>query len=140
MIPSVGIDIVELAAFRRQLDDPASSFAAGTFTPAELREAHNRPDRDPARHLAARFAAKEAAIKAFDGLRFGLPPLIPRADLRQIEVVSDAWGRPALRLHGDLARLARDASLQVSLTHDGDTAAAVVLLLLPQHPRENPGP
>ncbi len=136
---AIGVDLVHVPSFREQLADPASTFAHGTFTPQERRDAEDRPDRDPARHLAARFAAKEALIKAFDGLRFGAPPLAVRVDLREIEVVSDPWGRPALRLHGDVAALVGDASLQVSLSHDGDHAIAVVLLCLPLPSQDTAG-
>ncbi len=71
----------------------------------------------PGRHLAARFAAKEAAIKALGG---GCAP-------RDVEVVGGP--APALRLHGRAAELAaeRGVALAVSLTHSRDNAAAVVL-------------
>lgn len=126
----LGMDIVALAPFRAQLADVASSFVAGTFTPGERRDARTRPSGDPAMHLAARFAAKEALIKAWSSMHFGRAPRIDpaRVDLREVEVVCDAWGRPAIRLHGELGRQMAGLEVQVSLTHDGDYAAAVVTL------------
>jgi len=138
MIAGVGIDIVDLASFEGQLADRASGFVEGTFTSRERDLARLRPT-EPARHLAARFAAKEAFVKAFDGARFGLTPIMERVDLREVEVVSDAFGRPGLRLHGRVADAFDAAGFtrpHLSLTHDGGYAAAVVTLerLDPQPP------
>ena len=125
----IGIDMVFLPDFRAQLADPASAFATGTFTRAELAAAEARAGGDPAPHLAARFAAKEAFLKAWDGLFWGRTPPLERVDLRDIEVVSDAWGRPSLALHGAVAATFRqDLSARVSLSHDGPNAIAVVTL------------
>ena len=53
--------------------------------------------------LAARFAAKEAFLKAWSGARAGRAPALESVDLREIEVVDDGHGRPALALHGAVA-------------------------------------
>jgi holo-[acyl-carrier protein] synthase len=77
---------------------------------------------DPLR-LAARFAAKEATMKALRGADEPLP-------WRDIATHSDAAGRPTLHLTGaadDLARRSGIQSLSVSLTHERDLAAAVVV-------------
>lgn len=124
----VGIDIVDLDAFRDQLLVPGSVFVEQTFTTAERRACEGRASGDPARHLAARFAAKEAFVKAWSGSRRGCAPRLQAVDMQEIEVVLDAWGRPSLRLHGTLEELLGDVDLQVSLTHDGGYAAAVVML------------
>ena len=85
-----------------------------------------------AQHLAGRFAAKEAFVKAFSGARPGYAPVIPEMDWREVEVVTDGWGRPLLRLHGDLAAAVAGAlgpvELHVSLTHEPTMAAAVVVI------------
>lgn len=128
MIVGVGTDLVALDAFRAQLGVPGTAFVEGTFTEGEVREARSRPDGDVGRHLAARFAAKEAFVKAWDGSNFGLPPVKHRADLREIEVVCDAWGRPSIRTHGHVAQVTVGLLAHVSLTHDGDLASAVVVL------------
>jgi holo-[acyl-carrier protein] synthase len=122
------MDIVEIAGFRRQLADVASCFADQTFTAQERQVASRRPSGDPAQHLAARFAAKEALIKAWSSLRVGRPPALAHVDMREIEVICDAWGRPTLRLHGNVARLLAGAQTRLSMSHDGGFASATVLL------------
>ena len=94
-----------------------------------------------AQRLAARFAAKEAFVKAWSGARAGRDPALDTVDLREIEVVDDGHGRPALRLHGTVAaaleQLASELGVaaplrtHVSLSHDPPTAAAVVVLSAP---------
>jgi len=124
VILGVGLDLVHLPDFERQLADPASTFVDGVFTPGE--QVRNHP-----RSLAARYAAKEAFIKAWSNAIFGQPPVLGDHDLREVEVVQDAWGRTALRLHGRtleaFSRLGPTA-IHLSLTHDGPTAGAVVTL------------
>lgn len=134
----VGIDVVDIAGFRVQLADLASGFVDATFTAGEWRDAE-RPAGDRAERLAARFAAKEAFVKAWSGARFGRPPAVATVDLRQVEVTLDGWGRPALRLHGAVREAVAElapagaggAGLQLSLSHDGGVATAVVVLSSP---------
>lgn len=135
----VGVDVVDLPAFRAQLEDPASRFATQTFTESERVSSSLRPGADPARHLAARFAAKEAFLKAWDGAFWGRPPpLEGPVDLREIEVVSDPWGRPTLSFHGRVADLLpRALETSISLSHDGPVAIAVVHLAFPTRPPED---
>ncbi len=128
MIVGVGMDLVGLGEFGAQLRQAGTTFVEGTFTEAELRDAQSRPDGDVARHLGARFAAKEAFVKAWDSSAFAQPPVKHRADLREIEVVCDAWGRPAIRTWGHVAQVTAGLVAHVSLTHDGGMAAAVVVL------------
>ena len=71
-------------------------------------------------------------IKAWSSTCFGHPEVIDpeHVDLREIEVRTDAWGRPAIRLHGEIAESMADYTVLVSLTHDesADVAAAFVVL------------
>jgi holo-[acyl-carrier protein] synthase len=119
----LGVDLVDVPAFAEQLSDTASGFVAGTFTAREQRAA-----KGDARRLAARFAAKEAFVKAWSGSRFGQPPLLAEVDLREIEVVDDGYGRPGLRLHGKLADAVGPVATHLSLSHDGAAAIAFVML------------
>ncbi len=128
-IVGVGIDLVSIAEFAEQVDQPGTAFAE-TFTPGERRDASDKSS-SAARHLAARWAAKEAVIKAWSGSRFAQRSVLPEAIHRDIEVVTDMWGRPRVRLSGDVARHLADVTIHVSLTHDGDTAAAVAILEIP---------
>lgn len=129
-IRAVGIDLVSVESFAEQLGSVGSAFAEGTFTAGELRAA--RGHSGPAQHLAARFAAKEAFVKAFSGARPGHAPVIPDMDWREVEVVADGWGRPALVLHGRLAAAVRAAlgpvTTHLSITHEPTMAAAVVVI------------
>ncbi len=125
MIAGIGLDIVDVAAFAAQLADPASVFATTTFTDGE-RQAADKPG-DRAHHLAVRWAAKEAFVKAWSGTRRGQPPSLQTLDWRDIEVVQDPFGRPTVVLHGQVARLCGRPQLHVSLSHDGNIAAAVVV-------------
>lgn len=129
-IRAVGIDLVGVESFAEQLGSAGSAFAERTFTVGELRAAGGASG--GAQHLAGRYAAKEAFVKAFSGARPGRAPAIPDMDWRQVEVVPDAWGRPTLVLHGELAGAVRatlgEVVLHVSITHEPAMAAAVVIL------------
>lgn len=127
MILGLGIDLVDVPAFRGLVGD---RFVEATFTAGELAYAKTAPG-DPIDHLAARFAAKEAALKALDAAAalVGVnPPAVPLAD---VEVRRDARGRPSLGFTGAARTLVDALEIQrahVSLTHDGPGAAAVVVL------------
>lgn len=125
-IVGVGIDLVCIPEFAEQVDRPGTVFAE-TFTPGERRDAADKTS-PAARHLAARWAAKEAVIKAWSGSRFAQRPVLPEAIHRDIEVITDMWGRPRVRLSGAVAQHLAGVTIHVSLTHEGDTAAAVAIL------------
>jgi holo-[acyl-carrier protein] synthase len=116
---TVGVDLVDVPSFASQLEDVASGFVDATFTAREQRV------REP-RRLAARFAAKEAFLKAWSGSRYGQPPLLGSVDFREIEVVDDGYGRPGLALHGAVAAAVGRFDASLSLSHDGNAAIAVV--------------
>ena len=125
-IVGVGIDLVSIPEFAEQVDQPGTVFAE-TFTPGERRDAADKSS-SAARHLAARWAAKEAVIKAWSGSRFSKRPVLPEGIHRDIEVVTDMWGRPRVRLTGAIAEHLEKVTIHLSLTHEGDTAAAVAVL------------
>ncbi|MFW0787362.1 holo-ACP synthase [Gordonia sp. CPCC 206044] len=122
----VGIDLVSIPEFGEQLKQPGTTFA-DRFTVRERRDAAAGTG-DEARHLAARWAAKEAVVKAWSVSRFSRSPLLPLIRHSDIEVVTDTWGRPAIRLAGEIGELLEGTRLHISLTHDGDMAAAVAVL------------
>ena len=146
---AVGTDLVHIPGFETQLDQPGSVFAQRAFTARELREAYRRAQEKgsrPAQHLAARWAAKEAFIKAWSQAHAqyansrgnSASPVILSEDVdwREVELVTDRWGRPSLRLSGAIARavehsLGQEVSTPgcwpVSLSHDGDYAIAIVV-------------
>ena len=71
-------------------------------------------------------------IKAWSSTRFGHSEVIDpgHVDLREIEVRTDAWGRPAIRLHGAIADSMADYTVLVSLTHDADADVAAAFVVL----------
>jgi holo-[acyl-carrier protein] synthase len=114
--PEIGIDLVEIARLERALER-RPRLRDRLFTQGELAYADRH--RRPARQLAARFAAKEAALKALGigGLR-----------LHEVEVVGGGDEPARLALRGTAAEIA-DASrleLSVSLSHERELAVAVV--------------
>ena len=130
----VGVDVVGITAFAEQLKQPGTRFTRA-FTSGERRAAQagpGAPDFAEAQSLAARWAAKEAVIKAWSSTCFGHPEVIDPAfvDLREIEVRTDAWGRPAIRLHGAIAHAMSGYEVLVSLSHDpaADIAVAFVVV------------
>jgi holo-[acyl-carrier protein] synthase len=128
VILGVGLDVVDVAEFADQIDDPASGFVVATFRPSERRAPPGSPQRW-AWHLAGRFAAKEAFVKAWSASRRGRPPQLATVDLLDIEVVDDGYGRPGIRLHGPIKQALADATaVHVSISHDGGVAAATVIL------------
>ena len=121
MIAGIGLDIVEVPRFDAALRRHAGRLEVRVFTAAELADCADRADRTLA--LAARFAAKEACIKALGG--------VPGVRLRDIEVLRAPSGAPSLRLHGRIAEQAvraRIARTHLSLTHQASVAAAMVVL------------
>ena len=90
----IGFDLVTVSEFAEQLNRPGrqcstTSHRASVGTPY--------PELRTGRHFAARWAAKEAVIKAWSTSLFASPPVLGEMIHNQIEVVSDAWGRPSIR-------------------------------------------
>jgi holo-[acyl-carrier protein] synthase len=114
---AVGLDLIEIERLERALER-RPAMAQRIFTAAERASAASR--RRPGRHLAARFAAKEAALKALGigGLR-----------LHEVEVEGGGDERPTLRLTGSTASEAerQGVDLDLSLTHSRELASAVVV-------------
>ncbi len=129
---AVGVDVVGISAFAEQLEQAGTRFASA-FTAGERRAAR-AGEGGQAQSLAARWAAKEAVIKAWSSTRFGHPEVIDPAsvDLREIEVRTDAWGRPAIRLHGEIAHAMNGYEVLVSLSHDPAADVAVAFVVLQQ--------
>ena len=123
MIHGIGTDIVAIARMARLWDKYGDSFAARMLADDELQTLTGQAH--PARFLAKRFAAKEAAAKALGtGFRDGL-------SLRHIAVGNDALGKPELRLSGRAAELAEAFNVHdchLSLTDEADYAVAFVVM------------
>ena len=118
---TVGIDVVPVERMA-QLAARGESLEGRVFTAAELERCGEGGSRDEC--LAARFAAKEAVMKAFGkGLANGI-------GFAHAEVGAGDAGRPEVRLRGPLADLAAErglAGIELSLSHAGGIAVAVAI-------------
>jgi holo-[acyl-carrier protein] synthase len=113
----VGVDIVEISRVEASLRRFGDRFRRRVYTAGELAEVGQSPP-----SLAARFAAKEAAIKALGSSEVAL---------HEIEVFRLDGGRPELRLHGRAAAQADALGVQelaLSLAHSREYAVAMVVL------------
>jgi holo-[acyl-carrier protein] synthase len=119
-----GIDLVELADFSRLLQEPACRFLDRHFTPAELAAAGDGVER--AQRLAARFAAKEAVMKAL-GVGWGAG-----VAFTDVEVVTAENGAPTVILRRQVLQVARDRGVKrwiLSTSHSGNCAVASAIAL-----------
>jgi len=123
MIVAIGIDIIEVARIREVLLR-TPRFVLRVFTPAERAYCEGR-GAAAAQHYAARFAAKEAALKAFQtGWRGGI-------GWQDVEISSLESGAPVLILHGRVREMfiASGATVaHLSLSHTSEHAIAQVVL------------
>ncbi|MBZ5638631.1 MAG: holo-ACP synthase [Acidobacteriia bacterium] len=123
MILGIGFDLLEVSRLVRALGEHGSRFEDRVFTSRELADCSTRADRTQA--LAARFAAKEACLKALGtGWSQGLT-------FQQVEVIRTEDGRPVLQLLGAARERADRMGVRrahVTLTHQRGVAGAVVVL------------
>jgi holo-[acyl-carrier protein] synthase len=123
-VRGIGVDLVKIPRMREVIARWDERFLRRVFTEQEI--AYCRSRRDPVPHFAARFAAKEAGMKALGtGLRLGVK-------WRELEVRRERGSAPTLILHGrsreiGLARGGRHMLL--ALTHEGDYAMAQAMLV-----------
>lgn len=128
----LGVDLVPVADVARALERFGDRYLNRVYTRGERDTCPAASPTDAPRaaaHFAARFAAKEAAFKALHGGDDTARRDDP-FDWRTIEVLRRPDGSPSLRLHGPMRRLAQRRGiryLDVSLSHDGEYAIAVVL-------------
>jgi holo-[acyl-carrier protein] synthase len=123
MIIGTGIDIAEVPRIRAAIVRFGARFLARIYTEGEIRYCQSKANREE--RFAARFAAKEAAMKALGtgwshGVRW-----------RDCEVARMPGGRPTLKFHGRAGEIAARLGVQnvsLSLTHTADQAMAQVIL------------
>ena len=119
----IGVDLVECARIQHSLDRFGERFLHRVFTEGET--AYSNSMKFPARHLAARFAAKEAVSKAF-GTGIG-----KAMGWRDIDVQKKPSGEPFLVLSGGAAELAKKMGVtksHITLSHTDNYAMAQVVL------------
>jgi holo-[acyl-carrier protein] synthase len=124
VIAGVGIDVVDVARVAAMLASRGARVLERLLTDGERRYCGSKAR--PETHVAARVAAKEAAFKALSGTESARG-----IGWKEIEVCTDAHGRPRLVLHGRAAERAAELRVNhhwLSLTHSDSVAAAVVVL------------
>ena len=123
-VKGIGVDLAQISRLRRVVERWSDRFLRRVFTEAEI--AYCRGRRDPIPHLAARFAAKEATLKALGtGLSMGV-------NWRELEVRRERGQAPTMVLTGRSEAIARAkgaSRVLLSLTHDGDYAMAQAMLV-----------
>ncbi|MBS1362337.1 holo-ACP synthase [Phascolarctobacterium succinatutens] len=121
MIVGIGCDIIEIERIARAIK--SESFIRRVFTAEEAAYCQRR-GQQAAASFAARFAAKEAVLKALGtGLREG--------SLQEIAVDNDGLGKPLVQLSGHFAMLAKQLgvkNIQISLSHSRELATAYVIM------------
>jgi len=123
-ISGIGVDMVNIPRMREVIDRWQERFLHRVFTEDEI--AYCRARRDPVPHFAARFAAKEAGLKALGtGLRLGV-------SWRELEVRRERGQAPVLLLSGrsqEIGRSRGGSRMLLALTHEGEYALAQAMLV-----------
>ena len=121
MLIGVGCDVIEIARMRKAIERDA--FVQRVFAKEEIAYCMSR-GAQAAASFAARFAAKEAVLKALGtGLRGG--------ELQEIVITNDALGKPSVQLLGYHAELAAQLgvnNIAISMSHSRETAMAYVIM------------
>ena len=123
MIAGIGVDIIKIERIKTAVDRWGERFMDRVFTDGEKKYSFGKYNPYP--HLAARFAYKEAFVKALGtGFKSGLR-------WRDIELMRDGNGKPEAKLHGVVKEMADNQNIKdimVSISHDTDYAIAYVTL------------
>jgi holo-[acyl-carrier protein] synthase len=123
MIVGTGVDLCEVARLKAAMERHGERFKNRVFTAREIHYADSKANRYE--RFAARFAAKEAGMKALGtGWQGGL-------GWRDLEVTNLPSGRPTLAFHGKAQEIAKKMgvrNISLSLTHTADQAMALVIL------------
>jgi len=113
----IGVDIIEITRIEKAIARWGEIFLHRVYTDHELRLCHKKIS-----SLAARFAGKEAVVKALGAKNIGI-------GWREIEILSDSSGRPLVHLYGRARNQANDlglGNLAISLSHSKEYAIAFV--------------
>ena len=123
MIVGTGVDLAEVRRIRDSVERFGARFVDRVFTPGEIAYVERKANRFE--RYAARFAAKEAGMKAIGtGWKRGVR-------WKDFEVANLPSGKPTLRLHGEAAKIAREMgvkSISLSITHTSEYGMAHVIL------------
>jgi holo-[acyl-carrier protein] synthase len=121
LLHATGVDLIEVERIKKVIERWGERFLRRVFTSWEI--AYCQEKRLSHFSFAARFAAKEATLKAIgSGLSEGVR-------WTSIEVVADRYGSPAVRLGQKIQRLIGDKEVKISMSHTKEYAIAVALLV-----------
>ncbi len=120
MIQGVGIDIVDVARLQTAIESWGSRLLKKVFTDGEIQYCNSK--KDPYKHYAARFAAKEAVSKALElgwsgGFRW-----------KDVEIRNDPSGKPDVILYEQVNKLLANSRVLLSLSHTEGTVVAVAVI------------
>jgi len=124
MVLGSGVDIIEVDRVKHAIKKWGDSFLSKVFTDKEV--AYSKKKRFAYQHLAARFATKEAVLKAFGG---GWLRNLPWKD---VEIVNDKNGKPEINLYGEARRVYNKKNIKkivVSMSHTKEYAVANAILI-----------
>ncbi len=123
MIYGIGIDLIQVRRVEEALGRWGDRFRNRVYTSGEIEYCLRK--KNPSPNFAARFAAKEALVKALGiGMRQGV-------HWKNIEVARGPFGQPTLKLNGaagEILKREKITGIFVSLTHDHDYGSAIVVL------------
>lgn len=119
MIEGVGIDIIEISRIKKAIARNGKRFLDTLFSANE--QEYCLSHKDPAPQFAARFSAKEAAVKALGvGFRDGI-------EWHDFEIIHDVHGKPFLKLSVKIETRFDKPCLHLSLSHSKEYATAIVV-------------
>jgi holo-[acyl-carrier protein] synthase len=120
MVKGIGVDIIEIARIRKNIEEAGEGFVNKIFTPREI--AYCSARHNAYQHYAARFAAKEAVSKALSTGWAG------EFRWKDVEVMNDPSGQPRIGFSGKLGEDLEGISIFVSLSHSESHVVAMVVI------------
>lgn len=123
-IAGTGVDIVEVSRIKQAAKKWSNRFLKRIFTPGELAYANGKSV--PYQHLAARFAAKEAVLKAIGD------STIHRIEWVNVEILNDEHGKPVVNLSGQAKNIKQNKNISdiiISMSHTRTYAIASAIMI-----------
>lgn len=124
LIAGIGVDIVEISRIKQAAKKWSTKFLKRIFTDRELEYSHDKSI--PYQHLAARFAAKEAVLKAIGD------STIHRIEWVNVEILNDEHGRPLVNLSGKAKKIKQEKNISdiiISMSHTRTYAVANAVII-----------
>lgn len=130
-IAGTGVDIVEISRIKQAARKWSDKFLKRIFTDRELEYAKGKSI--PYQHLAARFAAKEAVLKAIGD------STIHRIEWRNVEILNDEHGKPLVNLSGTAKKIKQQKNISeiiISMSHTRAYAVANAIMMRNDKPKD----